>query len=194
MNIDWVNLPYNHNGTWIKNKQSVMSPGTLVTWPQLLAEIVIYNRIKIIKSFPKVQLGPGWSCAIAGQVKGLIQQMHVICNYFEHPNTDPLVEVAFLHYFKNNKALKVGGFRKIRVTKAGKINITDTEKDTVKGLMYEFNRLKEQRDKFAKVQRDIINVNQGDPLPTEISFRSGETSVKGEKLSLAELIRREQNG
>lgn len=157
--IDWLNLPYNHSGSWEKNMDSIMSPGTKVTWPQLIAEFVIYWRTKYIDSYKGIKQGEGWYRSIAAQVRKLNQQASVICNYFPHPNDEPMVIVAFRNWFRNNRTMKIGQFRKVRsTTKNGKtvVNITQDEKDTVYGLKTEFDKIIKQRKAFLDAVPDDI--------------------------------------
>ncbi|MFA5759525.1 MAG: hypothetical protein WC942_09255 [Clostridia bacterium] len=144
---EWMDmtLPYNHNGRWSKKIKSIFNPQAMVTWPQFIAECVIFWRSKIIKTFPKITYGPGWSDALARQVRQLNQQAATICNYFPHPDDEPLVYSAFKNYIRANRVMKIGQYRKVRTTKDGKCNITQDEKDVVKGIAKELLRLTNQR-------------------------------------------------
>lgn len=142
--VDWkAPLPYNHVGRWNKCVVSIFNPIEKITWPQYLAELIIQNRAKVIKTFQKIKIGPGWSNSVRSQYRSLIQQAYCICNYFPHPDDDPLIYIAFQNYIKNNRVLKIGQYRKVRVSKSGKINITDAEQDIVLGITCELERLKE---------------------------------------------------
>lgn len=152
MNINWKeNQPFSHNGRWVKKYQSIMNPEEKVTWPQLIAEFVIYWRSKMLKNYPKIQKGKGWSNAIQKQVRDLNQQAAVICNYFPHPDDEPLVVYAVKKYFREQKPLKIGRFRKNRITnKNGRdiINITQDEKDVVLGISAELAKAIKTRESY----------------------------------------------
>ena len=169
--VDFYNVPYDHSGRWDKNEKSIFNPGTFVTWPQFLAECVIWWRSKLIKDFPKITYGKGWSNAISGQYKRLIQQMYQLCNYFPHPEDDKLVRVSFKNYIRKNRVTQVGSYRKNRITKDGKLNISDAEKDFVKGVEHEFNQLKKQRE---SLYNEMNNIPQ--KTKDQIKFRTKKTS------------------
>lgn len=180
MKIDWTNQPYNHK-TWPKDQKSIMNPNARVTWPQFIAEMVVWNRTRIINEYKQIKMGEGWSNAISDKVRKLVQQAYAICNYFPHPNEEPLVYVAFKNFFRNNRVLKIGQFRK------GRKSITQDEKDVVKGVMVELDKLLKQRNVFAESTEKII---QEDPSK-EKTFRTEQTTAKP-KNSLSALLELER--
>lgn len=154
--MDWNENPkYSHKGKWEKKFKSIMSPDNLITFPQFLVEMIVYNRRRFLKDFPKFELGPKWSNAIQKQVGSLCQQAHAVCDYFPHPDDEPLVEAAFRNYFRCNRVFKIGQYRKTRFTKTGKCNITQDEKNVVLGINAEFQRLLKQRDMYKVVSEEI---------------------------------------
>jgi hypothetical protein len=155
-NIDWTVLPYDHSGRWSKKYDSIMNPrGDKITWPQLVAEFVIYWRTEFLKDYKNIQFGPDWYKTITKQVRQLNQQACSICNYFPHPDDEPLVVVAFKNVFRKNRVMTIGQFRKVRKTKDGKINITQNEKDILTNITYELKRLVDQRDIFKNIPIEI---------------------------------------
>ncbi len=186
MNIDWANPPYCHE-RWEKNIDSIMSPGTKVTFPLFIVEMVFFNRSTYIKGFQKINKGNGWSVGVAKQVRALAQQAHAICNYFPFPTSEPLVIVAFKNFFRNNRVMKIGQFRKCRVTKEDKCNITLDEKDLIKGVWAELDRLIKQRDSFVKTE-----ITYPIDKTKEVTFRSNNEISNGKK-SLADLMKLEQS-
>lgn len=184
-NIDWKTLPYDHSGRWGKNVESIMNPNSKVTWPQLIAEFVIWFRRQLIKDYKDIKLGPKWSNQIQKQVRSLNQQASVLCNYFPHPNDEPLVKVAFKNYFRKFKPLKIGQFRKVRFTKKNNrevSNITQDEKDIVIGIKTELDRLIKQREQFKVVATKEIKKEE------KVTFK---TSSSGKSGSLAQILKME---
>ncbi len=182
-NINWHSLPFKHS--WVKDCDSVMSPGDKVTWPQLIMELIIENRVKYIRTHPQIKKGPQWSNDIPKQVRSLVQQSYCVCNYFPHPNNEPLVKTAILTIIKNNRVFKIGQYRKNRVDKSGKINITIDEMDFVKSIYRELSRLTERRDSFKSEEKTQIEVKQ------EPSFR--QVGSSNAKKSIADLMKLETN-
>lgn len=137
-----------------------MNPGTKVTWPQLVAEFVIYWRTKFIKNYKDIKLGPEWYDKIAGVVRRLNHQTPVICNFFPHPDDEPLVEAAFKNYFRKFKPLKIGAFKKVRFTeKNGKtsLKISKDERDIITGLQSELDDLLDKRNVMKEAVAKIEN-------------------------------------
>ena len=185
--IDGTTLPYEHKGTWTKKIDSKLSPGTQVTWPQFLVELIIINRSKFFDEY-KVTKGPGWSNQIGKRVQTLAQQMYTICNYFPHPEKDRLVYKTFLQYFTKNTPLKIGQHRKTRVVVNGsrtKCNITNDEKFVVKGLMSIYEELKRTYQQIQ--QEDERPVLKDGPT----TFRTRKPSMKRHVL---DIIEQEENG
>jgi hypothetical protein len=146
--------------------------------------MILFNREQYINSFQKLPRGPGWSNAIQRQVRSLVQQAIVVCNYFPDIKTEPLVIVAFKSFIKNNRVFKIGQYRKTRITKQGKVNITQDEKDVVKGISKELDKLISARDCTKSVVEEIKI-----PEQKQVSFatnRNKQTS-KSNLLSLMEL-------
>lgn len=161
---DWRILPYKHS--WKKDIQSIMNPSSLVTWPQYVMEMVIRNRTKVwrgIKKWQSINRGAGWSVPISREVAQLCQQASVICNYFPSIYDDKMVELAFREYFGSDKyaPTKIGQYRKTRLTKDGKLNITNDERATVKGIVYCYNKLI-NANQVEKVQQvtQIKNISE----------------------------------
>jgi hypothetical protein len=185
LNIDWFNIPYNHK--WEKNVDSVMNPGTKITWPQFVAEMVIYWRTQFLKDYKDIQRGPNWYRSIPKAVRDLNQQASVICNFFEHPSKEPLVTAAFKNWFRTNKPMKIGQFRKVRSTiKNGRqvSNITQDEKTAIIGIAAELEKLIKQRNAFATVAPK----EQSKPKE-DIKFK---TSSDSKKKGLADILALEQ--
>lgn len=178
--MDWAILPYSHS--YEKNQPSIFAPGTKVTFVQFLSECIIYNRQKYIKTFPRITIGEGWSRAISRQVRGLVQQMHTICNYFPHYQQEQLVSPSFKNTIRTQRTLKVGQHRKNRVTKTGKINITQDEKDFVLAVQAELGRLIKQRESLI----NVVNKNPEQINSENVTFRGLKT--QGQKKSLKDLI------
>ena len=195
MSIDWKTLPYDHKGRWEKNYDSILAPGEKVTWPQFIVEMVIYWRKKIIKGYPEIKMGKGWSRPIQTQVRNLEHQAAVICNYFPHPQDEPLVVYAVKKYFRTNRPLKLGGFRKNRFKineKTGResTTISQTEKDIVLGIRNELDKVLATRN----VYHEITPVEP--KKPHEITFGPAKRPVKkaglSYLLSLEKQIKNEQ--
>lgn len=178
-NIDWGNLPYDHAGRWQKNMDSVMNPGTKVTWPQLIVEFVVYWRSKYIDSYKTIQRGANWYRSIAREVRNLNQQACVLCNYFPHPTDEPLVLLAIKNWFRDRRVMKIGRYRKVRVTSDGKINITQDEKDIVYGIKAELDKLIKQRSVFINVKPQEVK--------TDIKFRTNNNLQKNTNLRSLDL-------
>ncbi len=155
MKIEWNEWPfYNHENRWVKKYQSIMDPTSKVTWPQLIAEFVIFFRKRYIKGYPDVPTGKGWSQAIQKQVRDLNQQASIICAYFPHPDDEPLVVHAVKKYFRENKPLKIGKCRRIRIIKnknREKVNISQAEKDVVLGINHELMKAIKARNICSEV-------------------------------------------
>ena len=187
--INWFELKYNHVGRWEKKIDSIMNPGTKITWLQYIAEMIICCRVQLLKDYKDIQRGPDWYKSISKAVRDLNQQASVICNYFPHIDDEPLVSVAFRNYFRKRRPLKIGTFRKVRFTekdgrKVG--NITQDEKDTVVGIQAELDRLIAQRNVFVDAAPKIIE----EPKATsKVRFKTAGTSKKS---SLEALIALEQ--
>jgi len=157
MSIDWNTVPYSHK--YEKNKVSIFNPNSndKITFPQFVAEMVLFNRERFIKDFQKLPRGKGWSNSISAQVRKLVQQSYVICNYFPSVNEDPLIEIAFKNFFRNNRVFKIGQYRKVRVTKEKKCNVTQDEKDVIKGITAEYNKLLKKKNIFKDTKPEEIN-------------------------------------
>jgi hypothetical protein len=165
-----------------------MNPnGPKITWPQLIAEYVIYWRTKFLNDYKDVKMGDGWSSSCSKAVRDLNQQASVLANYFPHPDSDPLVKVAFKNFFRNRKPLKIGQYRKVRVTKNGKQNITQDEKDVIKGIATELERLIKQRDMFVATSPKVLERKEQE----SVNFGSKSSSPK--KVSLAEIAKLEES-
>lgn len=173
-------LPYQH--TYQKNLQSIFDPNAKITAPQFISEMLIWNREHYIKSHPKLPRGEGWSRSIVTQFVKLVQQATALLNYFPHIQDEPLVLVAFKNVFRNHAVMKIGGFRKVRVTKEGKINITKEEKAIVTMIEEELNRLIKQRDSFKVVAEKQIQKN-----PEQTTFKTTVGSSKKNFKSLLDL-------
>lgn len=155
MSINFKELPYDHSGRWTKKFASIMNPDEKVTWPQLIAEFVIFFRMRFIKDYPKIIKGKGWSTPIQKQVRDLNQQAAVICNYFPHPDDEPLVVYAVKKYFREQRPLKIGQFRKNRISKKSgreSLTITQAEKDVVLGINYELIKVIKSREAFNTIK------------------------------------------
>ena len=142
--IDWVNQPYCHKGKYKQEIESIFNPGSLITFPQYMAEIVILNRERIIPGFQKIMRGPGWSYQLGKPYINLVQQCTCLCNYFPFYKDDLLAQTAILGFFRDKKVLKVGSYRKIRISKDGHCTITKEEKTVVFGIMFIYDKLVEQ--------------------------------------------------
>lgn len=180
--MDWKELPYDHAGKWKSDQDSIMNPGKKCSLPMWIMEKIIDNRAKYIPKFTKLIKGDGWSRPIARQVKLLCQQAFVILNYLPHPSNDPLVTVAVKKYFTDNRVFKLGGFRKTRVTKSGKCNITQEEKYLAQALIHEFDLLKKKTDK------PIVSLDVKPPPKPQIAIHPKEISKpKSNLLKLMEI-------
>jgi len=179
--MNWETTPFDHAGRWYKKYDSIMNPPEKVTWPQLMAEYVIYWRTRFLKDYQNVKVGPNWYKNCSKQVRDLNMQSSVICNYFPHPDDEPLIVPAIKNYFRNFKPMKIGQFRKVRVTQSGKINITQDEKDVVLGIQSEFDRLLQQRKILSAVVSQPTNEDS-----KNITFDTKTNNTK--KSSISKLI------
>lgn len=185
--IDWYDLPYNHAGRWERKYVSIMNPVVKVTWPQFIAEMVIYWRTQILKTYKDIKIGDGWYKPITKAVRDLNQQACVLCNYFPHPDDEKMVEVAFKNFFRRNRSLKLGQHRKVRYTeKNGRkvLNITQDEKDVVIGVTAELNILLEKRNIFQKEGTKLEEAKK----PETVTFNTSTPK----KSKLANLLALEQ--
>jgi hypothetical protein len=143
--VNWKTPPFDHAGRWVKCIPSIMNPLDNVTWPQFVMEMVVFARIKIFgKKNNKwaIRTGPGWSKQVGPDVRKIVQQAHIICNFFPHPNDDPAVPIAFRQFFRKHLPLTIGAYRKTRVDQNGKVMITKAEKDIILGLSEEYKAVK----------------------------------------------------
>lgn len=187
MNINWIELPFNHAGRWESKIPSIMNPGSKVTWPQFIAEMVVFWRTKFLKDYKDIRMGPDWYKAIPKAVRELNQQASVLCNYFPHPDDEPLVIVAFKNFFRKNRPCKIGQYRKTRATKAGTHNITQDEKDVIMGINEELKRLISQREAYMVAMPD----NRPEtPTPAVFKTMTATQIKKGSLASLLELERK----
>lgn len=185
IDIDWTETPHKHK--WIKNRTSIFNNEDKITFPQFIAEMVIYNRNKYWKKYHEVGTGPGWSIPLSKEYTGLIQQATTLCNYFPHPDEDPLVDGAFRNYFRNFRITNIGQYRKIRVKEDGKSNITDQEKNVVKGVLIEYNKLTSAKQMFVQqTPKDVAETVRKD-VKAVVNSPKPQT-----KLSIAELKKMEQ--
>jgi len=130
-----------------------------------------------LKDYKDIVFGPDWYVPIQKQVRALNQQAYTICNYFPHPDDEPLVIVAFKNIFRKQRPLTIGAFRKVRQTKNGKINITQAEKDILSALQYELDRLIKQRNLFT----DIIP-KENKTVKENVTFSSAKSYAKNKGL------------
>jgi len=137
-----------------------MNPMSTITFPQLVAEMVFFNRSTYIKTYPKIQKGSGWTKGIESQYRSVIQQCYNLCNYFPKADDNKLVELSFRNFFRNNRCMAIGAYRKTRLTKNNKINISQAEKDVIKGITYELEKLENNNRKicFSPVEPEEIIV------------------------------------
>jgi hypothetical protein len=191
MKINWTTLPY-HN-EWQRKYDSIMNLGAKVTWPQLICEMIIDNRIKYIKTFPKISKGEGWSQPISGQVRRLIQQCYSICNYFPSIEQEPLVELAFRSVIKNQRICKIGTYRKNRVSKTGKCTVSNDEKDFVLAVSYQLESLVSKRDNIIKIASEPVVEK-----PKEVEYKPNQAIINAPKkrgmTSLLDIEKRIMNG
>lgn len=157
------NLPFNNAGRWSQEMDSIMNPGQKCTLPQYIAQKVLETRCKYLKDHPKITKGPGWSTAVSKQVRQLCQQAAVICNYLPHPDDDPLVIPTIKSYFTENRIFSIGQYRKTRVTKSGKLNITQYEKDVANGLLAKYNQLKTKKEKIVNSTPILEEITKVEP-------------------------------
>jgi hypothetical protein len=180
--MDWKELPYNHAGKWEKKYESILAPREKVTWPQFIVEMVIYWRKKFIKNYPEIKIGKGWSRPIQTQVRNLEHQASVICNYFPHPDQEPLVIYAVKKYFRTAKPLKLGGFRKNRVAvnkETGRENLTicQAEKDVVLGIKNELDKALAMRNVYQEAKPTEVK------SPQNVTFGPAKRPAKKAGLS-----------
>ena len=153
--INWDELPYSHK--YEKSLPSILNPSGKISLPELIVEMVLLNREKVIKGY-RLQRGAGWSTPIGSQVRRMIMQAIALCNYFEDYKVEPLVFVAIKNHISKNCVLKIGGFKKYRVTKTGKSTISQDEKDFVKGVFFELDSLKNKRSELARaIEENVFN-------------------------------------
>lgn len=184
--MNWKEPPYNHT-KWEKKHDSIFSPETKVTWPQFIVEMVIFWRTKILKDYPEIKKGKGWSRAIAGQVRSLEHQATVICNYFPHPDLEPLVVYAVKKFFRTRRPLKLGGFRKNRtkISEAGNevCIVSQDEKDIVLGIQDELTKVMQSRELYNDIKPTVHKAAE------DVTF---DTSQPKRKTGLAYLIELER--
>lgn len=189
--INWYELPYNHAGRWEKKYDSIMDPGSKVTWPQFVAEMVIYWRIQFLKDYRDIKVGHGWHNSICKAVRDLNQQAAVICNYFPHPDDEKIVEAAFRNFFRRNRPMKIGRYRKVRFTEKGSrkvLNITQDEQDVVRGITHELEQLRARREIFTAEAKKIETKKD----PKAITFNTTASKPTGQKVGLAALMELEK--
>jgi hypothetical protein len=175
--MDWKTLPHDHSGTWEKKYDSIMAPGEKVTWPQLIAEFVVYWRTRLLPQYPEVPKGKGWSKNISGQVRNLNHQASVICNYFPHPDSEPLVIYATKKFFRTVRPLTIGGYRKNRVNAKGKLIVTQAEKDIVLGIQAELDRALKTRNVYQDAKPTEVKA------PQDITFETAKRVTKKNNLA-----------
>ena len=192
MKIDWHKLPYDHKGKWTKKYQSIMNPADKVTWPQLVAEMVIYWRTKYWKKYSEVKVGAEWSVPIQRDVRSICEQAYAICNYFPHPDDEPLIVPAVKNFIRRSRVTHIGQFRKVRTktSDGGRVvdNITQDEKDVVKGIQVELDAMVAQRDVFLQHAKTNVSVA---PRSDEVSFRF--SGGKHKRTNIDKLIELEKN-
>lgn len=183
--IDWKDpLPFSHKGRWHKNQKSIMSPGAKVTWPQFVMECIIFNRTIYWSFYKNVKQGEGWFEFIPKDVRTLSQQAYAVCDYFPHPEDEPLVCVAFKNVLRNNRITKIGQYRKTRVSKEGKTTVTLDEQNFITAVQKELERLMAQRDTFRVIKTENeLKAVSGD----SVKFETTSGSRKSKKLSFSDL-------
>jgi len=190
--MNWKELPYSHS--WEKTYTSVFNPTTKVTFPQFIAEKILYNREKYIRGFEKFSRGAGWSKDNSGMIRRLVQQCNTICNYFPHVQEDPIVELAFKNAIDKNKIMKVGQYRKTRITKDGKLNITQDEKDVYNAINSEYEKLKKKRDTFKAFHNEPIHKSEQDVQSVSSLTKSKNKGKKSIQALMALEEKLKQNG
>ncbi len=173
--MDWQNPPYDHTGRWLKNCDSIMDPGSKITWPQLIAEFVVFLRTRVFDQYKGIQKGKEWYRPIQKEVRLLNQQAAIICSYFPHPQDEPLVTYAVKKFFREHKPLGIGGFRKNRVSKkAGREHstVTQTEKDVVLGINAELMKALKTRESY-----NTAAVPKEARMPDKVTFDTGSATA-----------------
>jgi hypothetical protein len=183
MTTNWKTLPYNHVGRWEKKFQSIFDPNSKITWPQFIAEMVVYWRCQFFKNYQDVKQGTNWYHPIEKDVRNLNQQAPVICNHFPHPDDESLVIVAFKNFFRKNRPTNIGRFCKSRSSinkKTGreKLNITQPEKDIILGVQAELDRLVKQRQVFQNAM----------PVLEDTKTNTFKTRTSNNKNKISQLI------
>lgn len=181
--IDFSKVPYNHSGRWHKKFDSIFAPEEKVTWPQYISECVVFWRIKLLKDHPQVTRGKGWSKSIQREFRMLVQQASVVCNFFPHPDDEPLVIYSVKKFLRERRVCSLGGFRKYRtkVSKAGNevLTITQAEKDVINGIQYELDKVVKARNIIKAIEKPIEtpkeNITFGNITTTK---KKGITSLK----------------
>lgn len=143
-------LPFSHK--WEKTYTSLFDPNSKITFPQLVAEMLIWCLSKWAEPYKSIKKGPGWSTSISKQVRNINQQSYIICNHFPNPADDPLVEIAFKNFFRKHRPNSIGQARKTDKS------VTKVEKDTIKAIKHEYETLKAERDRIqiaAEKQKPI---------------------------------------
>ena len=174
-----------------------MNPQAKVTWPELVAEFTIFWRSRLIKSYPKITKGENWSNIVAGQFRRLIQQIYTICNFFPHPDDEPLVYVAFRKYWRHNRVTSVGSYRKCRTKINDKgnevLNVSKEERETIRGINFELQRLISERD--AK-KHSVEDFEKGDQDNKDVTYskRPAQKRGVGSLLSLEDSMKDNKDG
>ncbi|TXT66090.1 MAG: hypothetical protein BAJALOKI3v1_50090 [Promethearchaeota archaeon] len=132
--INWSNPKWDHAGKLPKEFDSLFNPGSKITWTQYIAELIIKNRVKYIKSYPKITIGNNWYHPINAEVRKLCQSASYIIKFFPHYKDNSSVIPAFRRYITSKPVFKLGMPKKSLVKKNGKANITQHEKDIILGV------------------------------------------------------------
>lgn len=128
---------------YTKCVNSIYDPGSLVTWPQYLVEMIIQNRGEFIPKY-KLNKGKNWWVPLGTEMGRLQMQAAHILSYFDSPEDDKIVAASIVRYVKVRKPTKMGTFKKF------KNKATQDEKYFVKAIQMEINSFKSQMEKVKK--------------------------------------------
>jgi hypothetical protein len=135
----------------------------LITFPQYIAEIVVYCRCQILDDWKGIRRGPDWWKQIPTDVRKLVQEAYNICSVFDDPDDNPMVKTAFRNFFRRSKPLTLGKYL------TGKKEFTAKAKDVITGVRHELNFLikKQQQEQELERQSYLERAKQVlvDPLP-----------------------------
>ena len=138
---------------YTKSLTSIWDSPNKVTWPQYIAELVIYNRSLFIDKYKSLNKGKEWWVPISSEIRSLNQQAAHILSYFDNPEDDSMVNMAIHNHIKKRSVCKIGGYRQ------DKLKATFDEKSVVRSIQKELDILKISLKKAEQVEAiDVVKI------------------------------------